>query len=159
MNRRFRLKKREVQEVLAKASVTLGDIDLTKFIKGMEAAKIGSQNRVFLGGGKPIFIEDNGEVFPTLLNKEVLEALPKLTVDMEAVPHICNGADLMAPGIVKIRGEFKAGATVVVVDQKHSKSIALVKTLYDSHELAEKRRGKVAKNIHYVGDKFWKELK
>jgi len=75
---------------------------------------------------------------------------------MGAVPNLCNGADLMAPGIVKITGDFQIGALIVVVDEKHSKAIALVKTLYSSKNLVEKKTGKAAKNIHYVGDRFWK---
>jgi predicted RNA-binding protein (TIGR00451 family) len=37
---------------------------------------------------------------------------------MGAVPHICNGADIMAPGIVKVEREFQARAMAVVVDEK-----------------------------------------
>ena len=159
MSHRYRLKAREVKEVLEKVSVTLGNIDRKPFMRGMEVTKLTPQNELFLIDGKPIFIDINGEVFPTLLNKEIIEKLPTLTVNMGAVPHICNGANLMAPGIVKITGEFQAGAVAVVVDQKYSKPIALVKTLYNSHELSGKKKGKVARNIHYVSDRFWKAFK
>lgn len=158
LDRRYRLKEREVKEILGRAATTLGKIDLTPFMEGMETAKISPQDEILLIDEKPIFIRANGEVFPTLLNMEVLGKLPTITVDMGAVPHLCNGADLMAPGIVKISGEFQAGALAVVVDEKFSKSIALVKTLYSSEELQEKKQGKVADNIHFVGDRFWKVL-
>jgi PUA domain protein len=106
-----------------------------------------------------MFFDSNGNTFPTLMNKAVLDKLPTLTVDMGAVPHLCNGADIMAPGIVKIAGQFLAEAIVVVLDEKFSKPIALAKSLYNSEKLSGKKRGKVALNIHYVGDRFWKAFK
>ncbi len=158
LERRYRLKEKEVKEILGRAAATLGKIDLTPFMKGVDTAKISPHDEILLIDDKPMFINADGEVFPTLLNIEILEKLPTITVDMGAVPHLCNGADLMAPGIVKITGEFQARALVVVVDEKFSKPIALVKTLYSYEELREKKKGKVADNTHYVGDRFWKVL-
>jgi PUA-domain protein len=159
LDRRYRLKEREVKEILERVAETLGKIDLTPFMKDMEIAKISAEDAVFLVDEIPAFISVNGEVFPTLLNKEILWKLPTIIVDMGAIPHLCNGADLMAPGIVKISGEFQAEAMVVVIDNKFSKPIALVKTLYNSNELSEKKHGKVARNVHFVGDRFWKVFK
>ena len=159
MSQRYRLKEREVKKVLERASAVLGNIDLTFFMKGMEAAKFTPQNEMFLADGVPVLIDAEGEVFPTLLNNKVLEKLPTLIVNMGAVPHLCNGADLMAPGIVNVTGEFQVGAMAVVVDEKFSKPIALVRTLYDSRDLSGKKQGKVAVNIHYVGDRFWEAFK
>ncbi|MFH0897479.1 MAG: PUA domain-containing protein [Candidatus Bathyarchaeota archaeon] len=159
LDRRYHLKEREVREILERAAVTLGKIDLTPFMKGMETAKISPQDEVLIMDDTAIFIRANGEVFPTLLNKEVLQKLPVITVDMGAVPHLCNGADLMAQGIVNASGEFQTGAMVVIVDEKFFKPIALVKILYSSNELLEKKQGKVADNIHFVGDRFWKLYK
>ena len=159
LSQRHRLKEKEAREVLEKAAANLGNIELTVFMKGIEVSRIDPQSEVFLADGTPVFVAAAGEVFPTLLNREVLDRLPTLTVDRGAVPHICNGADLMAPGIVKIVGEFQAGVIAVVVDEGFSKPIALVKTLYNSHEMSEKKQGKVARNFHYVGDKFWKTFK
>lgn len=158
LSKRHRLKDKEVKEVLKKASATLRNIDHSVLSKGVEVAKIAPPGEVYLIDGAPMFLGLGEEVFPTLLNK-VLEKLPTLTVDRGAVPHLCNGADLMAPGIVKITGEFQAGEVVVVVDAIYSKPIALVKTLYSSREISEKRQGKVAHNIHYVGDAFWEAFK
>ena len=159
LDRRYRLKEREVKEILERAAVSLEKIDLAPFMKGMEIAKISTQDSVFLLSETPVFINANGEVFPTLLNKEILSKLPVITVDRGAVPHLCNGADLMAPGIINISGKFQAGAIGVVVDEKFAKPIALVITFYSSDELSEKKEGKVARNIHFVGDRFWKLFK
>jgi len=156
MGKRYRLKTKKAKEIIQKAALSLGNIDLKSFINGIEAAKFTPQDQIFFLGKKPIFIGINGEIVPSLMNVEVIKKLPEIRVDMGAVPNLCNGADLMAPGIVKITGDFQIGALIVVVDEKHSKAIALVKTLYSSKNLVEKKTGKAAKNIHYVGDRFWK---
>ena len=153
------MRDKDVKEVLKKALAILPDINPEIFGCGVEVAKIPSRGGLYLIGGKPIFLETEDNVFPTLLNLKALEKLPTLTVDRGAVPHLCNGADLMAPGIVKIAGEFQAGEVAVVVDAVYSKPIALVRALYSSKEMSERKQGKVANNIHYVGDAFWETFK
>jgi PUA domain protein len=85
--------------------------------------------------------------------------MPKIVVDEGAVPHICNGSDLMAPGIVRISGAFSKGALVAIVEQKFNKKIAIMRVLLDSSAMEATRRGKVAENIHYVGDRLWRVYK
>lgn len=159
LGRRHRLKKKEVKKILEGVAASLGNIDLTHLMDSMEKVKISPQDEAFLIDEIPVFINCNGNIFPTLMNKEILCKLPTITVDMGAVPNLCNGADLMAPGVVNLSGEFQVEAITVVVDEKFSKPIALVKTLYSSNDFLEKNQGKVARNIHFVGDKFWKIFK
>ena len=157
--KRHYLREKEAKEIFVKASKNLRKIDVQIFIKNLEVIRIDPQNEVFLSKGKPSFINIGNEVFPTLLNNDVLTDLPKITVDKGAVLHVCNGANLMAPGIMKVIGEFQTGEMAIVVDVEFLKPLALVKTLFNSKEMAEKRQGKVAENIHYVGDKFWEAFK
>jgi PUA domain protein len=96
---------------------------------------------------------------PTLLFDKALMSFSKITVNMGAVPHICNGADLMAPGIVKIEGNFNTNDYVLVVDERHQKPLAIAIALLGSQDARNLQRGKVAKNLHYVGDDLWKQLK
>lgn len=158
LGRRHRLKRKEIKEVLKRAAPIMRNIDDEIFFKNMERI-IFDHHYILLMDGVPIFLDINGEIFPTLLNKQILKCLSSITVDMGTIPHICNGADLMAPGIVKIVGEFQTEAIIVVIDESFSKPIALVKSLYNSHQMLDKRHGKVAMNIHYVGDKFWRVFK
>jgi len=95
------------------------------------------------------------EFFPTLLFNEVFARMPKVVVDMGAIPYVCNGADIMAPGIVRVEGEFSKGAIVLVVDEKHGKSLAIGEILYDAAEARNVKQGAVVKNVHYVSDKTW----
>jgi PUA domain protein len=74
---------------------------------------------------------------------------------MGAIPYVCNGADVMAPGIVRVEGEFADGDLVLVVDEKHGKPLALGESLSDSESVRNTKEGAVVKNVHFVSDKIW----
>lgn len=82
-------------------------------------------------------------------------SLPSLVVDKGAVPHVSNGADVMRPGVVVLEGSFKKGSLVSVKDQTYHKILAVAEAHEDSEHIKAAERGKVAKNLHYVGDKVW----
>jgi len=82
-------------------------------------------------------------------------SLPSLVVDKGAVPHVSNGADVMRPGVVVLEGSFKKGSLVSVKDQTYHKILAVAEALEDSERIKAAERGKVAKNLHHVGDKVW----
>ena len=65
----------------------------------------------------------------------------------------------MAPGIRKVNGEFAEGQLIVVVDEKHGKSLAVGRALMASGAIAATKKGKVVENIHYVGDLIWEVIK
>jgi PUA domain protein len=110
---------------------------------------------LLLINGKPLLFKTGENVFPTLFFKEISSRMPKVVVDMGAIPYVCNGADVMAPGIVRIEGEFSKGDLVLVVDEKHGKPLALGEILYDSDNAKSIKQGIVVKNIHFVSDKIW----
>lgn len=89
-----------------------------------------------------------------LKNKDKIP-LAKIVVDAGAVRPISKGADLMAPGIVRIDGSFRANDIAVVVEATQGIPIAVVRALFSSEEISKMKRGKVAINIHHVGDDFW----
>lgn len=115
--------------------------------------------KIFLINGVPFSVKVGDTLFPTLLFDEASSLLSKVVVDMGAVPHICGGADIMAPGIVTIDGKFSEGDFLLVVDELHGKPLAIGQALFDSATMRATRRGKVVKNVHYVGDKIWNFLK
>jgi len=114
---------------------------------------------VLLINEKPILARLRGRLMPTLAFDELLSLLPKIVVDMGAVPHVCNGADVMAPGVVRIHGDFNENGLILVVDERHGKSLAIGIALFNSQTMRSLKRGKVVKNVHYVGDKLWNSLK
>lgn len=114
---------------------------------------------ILLINRKPLFAKVDGTILPTLISNEVFSSFPKIVVDMGAVPHVCNGADLMVPGVVQINGEFNTDDLLLIVDERHGKPLAIGVALLDSHVMRKLKHGKVVKNIHYVGDRLWKMLK
>ena len=115
--------------------------------------------KIYLLNDKPLLASLGDVIFPTLLFKEYVDCLPKVIVDMGAVPHICNGADVMAPGIIDINGEFKEKALVAVIDERNRRPIAIAQALVDSEDAKDARKGKVFKNLHYVGDEIWNMIR
>jgi len=114
---------------------------------------------IFFFNGKPLAARSNGKLFPTLSFQELFSSFPKIVVDMGAVPYVCKGADVMAPGIVSVNGEFKENDIVIIVDERHSKSLAVGLALLSSENIKTVKGGKIVKNLHYVGDKLWDALK
>jgi len=115
--------------------------------------------KIFLIDGKPLLALYRDTLLPTLIFGEALKRLPKIVVNMGAVPHICDGADVMAPGVVQIEGEFQADEFLLVIDERNRKPLAIGKALFNSEEMKALKRGKTVKNLHYVGDKLWRLLK
>ncbi|MEM1607108.1 MAG: DUF1947 domain-containing protein [Candidatus Bathyarchaeia archaeon] len=159
VKRRYLLRESERKEFLRGLSENLGINykDFFGFKPKVEVIDV-SEGKIFAVDDKPVLMEFKGEIIPTLAFEGLLRQLPKVTVDMGAVPHICNGADIMAPGIVRIEGEFKEGDIVLVLDEKHGKAIAVTKALLGSREAKNLKSGKVLKNLHYVGDAFWRVM-
>lgn len=114
---------------------------------------------IYFVNGRPILYGIGGEILPTLFFEQLSGHLPNVVVDMGAVPYVCKGADVMAPGIVRFEGEFDKGDLVLVVDQKHGKMLALGEALYDVEEARKMEKGAVVKSVHFVGDKIWETAK
>jgi PUA-domain protein len=114
---------------------------------------------IFILNGKPLLARLDGELFPTLAFEEVLPFISKIVVDMGAVPYVCKGADVMAPGVVSVKGEFEENDLLLVLDERHGKPLAIGVALFNSQAIKNMKHGKIVKNIHHVGDKLWNYLK
>jgi len=154
--RRYSLKSKEAKVFLNKASeklkTRLGTVVGAK--PNIEAIET-DYGEIYLINGKPLLFRMGEDVFPTLFFKEISALLPTVVVDMGAVPYVCNGADVMAPGIVRIEGEFSKGDIVMVVDEKYGKPLALGESLYDAESARNAKQGVLVKNLHFVSDKIW----
>jgi len=158
--RRFSVRKREGRRFLREISQILG-IDAEKVFGSKPQIEIvnAKRNKVYLMNGAPLLAMSGDVIFPTLFFEEYVNQLPKIMVDMGAVPYICNGADVMAPGIVKIDGDFKEKALVSVIDERNKRPIAVAQSLFDSEKIKTIKKGKVFRNLHYVGDDIWSLMK
>lgn len=155
-HRRYTLKSKESKQILNQASEKL-KINLESlfgFKIDVEVVE-GEPDNLLLIDGKPMLFKAGDTILPTLMASDILARLPKVVVDMGAVRFVCNGADVMAPGIVRYEGNFGIGDVVVVVDVQHGKPLALGEIKYSSEEVKTVKQGPVIKSKHFVSDKIW----
>jgi len=158
--RRHFLKEKEARRFL---------IDLNQRLKTDVEQLLGSKPRIEVNvtkdleililNGKPLLARSGGELFPTLAFEELFPFMSRIVVDMGAVPYVCKGADVMAPGVVNVRGEFEEKDLLLVADERHGKPLAIGVALFNSHAVKNMKHGKIVKNIHHVGDKLWDYLR
>jgi PUA-domain protein len=155
-HRRYTLKSKQAKQILDDISerlkVSVDSLFGTKANVEVVEADIGN---VYLVNGKPLFFKVGEKFMPTLFFQDFTSQAPKIVVDMGAVPYVCNGADIMAPGIVRVEDEFSEGDLVLVVDEKHGKPLALGESLYDAASVRNIKQGAVVKSVHFVSDKIW----
>ena len=109
-------------------------------------------------GNEITVLKINDSYLPFLDQTEVLEKFPNVMVDMGAVKFMCNGANVMRPGIKKYT-EFSKGDVVCIVEESQHKFLAVGKAVTDSSELDDMKKGEVIKNLHYISDKCWEFAK
>jgi len=154
--RRYLLKSKQAKQILNEVSARL-KVDVEALFGSKTDVEIAESavGNIYLVNGKPLFFNAGESVLPTLLFQDFVLRAPKIVVDMGAIPYVCNGADVMAPGIVRVEGEFGKGELVLVVDEKHGKPLAVGESLQDSESVRSTKQGAVVKNVHFVSDKIW----
>jgi PUA-domain protein len=158
--RRHFLKEKEAKRFLLEASKTLG-IDIEQLLGSKTGVEVNETETadIFILNGRSLLAKSKGMLFPTLSFKELFSIIPKVVVDMGAVPYVCKGADVMAPGVVAIKGEFEEKELLLVVDERHGKPLAVGVALLSSETMKSVNVGKIVKNLHYVGDKLWNYMR
>jgi len=144
------MKRRDARDLLDELERTFG----VSGVKKVEEAEF-EDKKVYFLDDSPDFVRDAGGLYPRLSSDKV-NLLPSVVVDMGAIPYVCNGADVMAPGIKEMPDTFEEGAIVVVRDISHRKALAVGRALRGRAEIAASPKGRAVQNIHYVGDKLWK---
>jgi len=158
--RRYFLKTKEVKSLLRKISKKL-KIDLEQIFDVKVNVELVETDfaGILLINSRPLLFKVEESIFPTLIFNEIVASAPKVVVDMGAVPHVCNGANVMAPGIVRFEGNFRKDDFVFVVDERHGKPVAIGEVVYDVEAAKKATQGVVVKNTHFVGDKIWNFIK
>ncbi len=120
---------------------------------------------VYLCDGICFLVDINGLMVPCLkhiLKRQDARSLADILVDRGAVKALLRGADLMAPGVTSVRGEFGENEVVVIGDSETGAPVAIGVSLVDSDALREmaasKSKGRVVRILHHVGDKIWEAL-
>ena len=142
------MKRKAAKKLLAVLSDTFGDLQAGK----VETARF-EDKELYLFDESIEFVKDENGLYP-FLGGSYLDSLPKVVVDMGAIRFVCNGADVMAPGITEM-GSFGTGDLVVIRDVTHGKALAIGVANKSSVDIEMSKKGKVIKNLHYVGDKLW----
>ena len=155
---RHALSKKERRKVVEELRKRFSDLEIN--VKSQIEIGACGKKTIYFVNSEPIALRDeSGRLIPLLrfiYKANTMLGLPLVVVDMGAVKHILNGADVMAPGIVRIIGSFSKGDLALVGDEKYGKPLAVCEALYSSEEISRMSKGKVLKNLHYVGDKIWK---
>lgn len=142
------MRSKDARKLLEELSSVFGELDAKK----VELAEF-EEKKVYIIDDRIEFIEDENGLYP-YLGGSYLDIVPRVVVDMGAIRFVCNGADVMAPGIVEV-DTFEADSIVIIRDVTHGKALAVGKANKSSTEIMNDKKGKVIKNLHYVGDKLW----
>jgi PUA domain protein len=154
LRHRHRLRRKEIKKLADDLQSELG---IQPFDEN-EAVDQGDTQRfqVVLVGNEAVGIIHEDKAFLTV--RGLLKWRPEkrfVSIDEGAIRFICNGADVMGPGITDADRAIQAGEMVWVRDAKHQKPLAIGKALVTGEAMATKAPGKAVKNIHYVGDELW----
>ncbi|MFP3190273.1 MAG: DUF1947 domain-containing protein [Thermoproteota archaeon] len=147
------LSKSESKDILELAMKN-GIIETSEKNKQVQVFEIEGDLKIYIIDGQPLLFEKSNRLYPTLFNK-IRSALPSVVVDDGAISHILNGADVMAPGIVSFPLNVKVDDLVSVRSQ-NNKILSIGVVLDSFTEKLQQRKGRVIKNIHYVGDELFK---
>lgn len=112
-----------------------------------------------LSEGDSVFIQDVKDAFALSTPEKIilpvetaLTFAPSFYVLDTAVNSLCYGSDLNAPGISKLSTDVKKGEWAAVFSLK-GELIALGKSLYDSSEIKDLKKGKVFKTERVLMEK------
>lgn len=152
---RYRLREKDAQSLFSEFEHRYGmKVDDTK--KPVDVAFLKTQKAIFYNGEiiGLIFNEKNAPSIRGILRFGASKM--SVTVDMGAVPFVCNGADVMSPGIREADSKIKKGDIVWINDINNRKPLAIGEAMYDYAEFIKGDRGKAIKSLHVIGDDLWR---
>ena len=116
------------------------------------------ENASIITGDNLAAIRIGENYIPFLSETGLLDKFPKVVVDAGAIKFVCNGANVMRPGI-KSFTKFQKDDLVCVVEETHNKYLSVGKAMVSSDEMSLISKGEVVKNLHYISDKYWESSK
>ena len=150
--KRKQLSNKEIRELNELIETKFG---LVEFFSKKDRVEIHeNREKLVMKDNQPVFAYTPNGLIPTLHAILKNNFLKNVVIDLPAVKFIANGADVMRPGIVAL-DDFKENDIVAIVDEKNRKPIAIGSAIYGSDTIKATDRGKVIKNIHYVGGRIW----
>jgi PUA domain protein len=154
IKRRYHVRRALLKQLTREVAEKFGE-PTSELLKGaIEVLKLEGGKEVILASGEALLFRVGDEIFPMLTSLDRIP-LKRVVVDMGAVPHVANGADVMAPGVVSADEEITLGEGVMILDERHGKPLAVGQALVPGAEM-QGPKGKVVKNLHHVGDEMWR---
>ena len=151
------LSKREVHDITDEISKSWPTNSIGA-IKDLQVCVIDGNKRLLVGNGLVAIQLAPDLIIPHLTQHDILNHFASVQVDMNAVKFVCNGANIMRPGITDFT-TFKESEIVLVKDQTHKKELAVCISLVDDVTGRKMERGVVLNNIHHIGDIYWETKK
>ena len=145
------ISKSDTANVLKEIS-TQWEMELPK-IKNLKIYELEENAEILVGEGLTA-LKIGQTYLPFLSDAETLKKFPSVTVDMGAVKFMCNGANVMRPGIRNFT-EFEKDQLVCIVEESQKKFLAVGRSLVSSKEMEPMSKGIVIENLHYISDKYW----
>ena len=153
------LSKKEKKRLVGEVPKELFNLDVNSKIEEAKVVldKSNKEYLVLYVDDKPALAIIGDKFVPILCGQEI--NYKGVVVDEGAVRHITNGADVMRPGIVEVKGDFEKGELILIYSEKLPFPIAVGEAIYSSKEILEMKKGKVVKNLHHLGDDLFKLCK
>lgn len=151
------LSKREVHDITGQISKSWPTNSIGT-IKDLQVYVIDGNKRLLVGNDLVAIQLAPDLIIPHLTQHDILNHFASVQVDMNAVKFVCNGANIMRPGITDFT-TFKESEIVLVKDQTHKKELAVCISLVDDVTGRKMERGVVLNNIHHIGDIYWETKK
>lgn len=156
IKKRHTLRKSDASLLKERLYAEIGEEAEQYLTNTIEVAETNSDTKIYFVGKKPYLLEVDNIIFPTLYGAlELPITTRQVVVDMGAVSFVINGANIMRPGVLAVTPDVEQNHPVVIVDERHKKSIAIGTALYNAEELLMQTSGKVVKTWHCVGDEIW----
>lgn len=127
-------------------------IELPK-IKNLKIYEIDEESQIISGEGLTV-LKIRSKYLPFLSDLQTLQKFPTVTVDMGAVKFMCDGANVMRPGIRNF-DQFEKDQLVGIIEESQKKFLAVGRALLSSIELTQINKGVVIENLHYISDRYW----
>lgn len=153
----YNIPRKEILQIVNSLNESLM-IDVKGKFKDAKVVKF-DEAEVILIEDKFQIVRKDEKIFPFLRDQDLLDHLPTAIVDKGAIKFVCNGADIMRPGIVRVEGEFRKDAIISIKEESHGKFIAVGASTLSSAEILASERGAMIKNLHFVGDRLWEAMK
>ncbi|HDS59646.1 MAG TPA: RNA-binding protein [Thermoplasmatales archaeon] len=152
LKRRHPVRHKDIAPVIEQLQETLGCTIAHQH--RAESAEWEGQEVILLNGRLDIvMLEDQAFLALSGINKH-RPTRRQVTVDRGAVPHVLNGADVMAPGITDADPAIQEG-DLVWVRNPEGTGIAVGRALLSGPEMVAGSKGKAVKSLHHLGDDLW----